>query len=197
MTLPVLFIFSFVLGAVPVSFIAGKLLRGIDIRQHGSGNPGATNAFRVLGPVPGVITFLLDALKGLIPVAIGVHIGGIAAIGAGVAAIAGHMYTPFLGFRGGKGVATSAGVFAALLPVPTALALAAFAVVLAVCRYVSAGSIVAACVLPLSAWYLHAAPERVVCAFIVGGAIIFKHRANVRRLLDGTESKISFTRKNT
>ncbi|MGA2090686.1 MAG: glycerol-3-phosphate 1-O-acyltransferase PlsY [Endomicrobiales bacterium] len=190
-------IFSYLLGSIPVSFLLGKLLKGIDIRQHGSGNPGATNVFRVLGPVPGIVTFVLDALKGFVPVAIAVHMAGneLSALIAGLCAILGHMYTLFLGFKGGKGVATSAGVFGALLPGPTALALATFAIVFALFRYVSLGSIAAALVLPLCAWYVDSFSIKTLCAALVAVIIIYKHRSNIRRLIDGTENKITFTRK--
>lgn len=188
---------AYLLGAIPFGYLMGKFLRGIDIRQHGSGNPGATNVFRVLGAGPGAVTLLLDALKGLLPVAVALRMGSseATAVAVGMSAIAGHMFTIFLRFRGGKGVATSAGVFAALLPGPAGLALAAFAVVFGVSGYVSLGSIVAAVVLPLSARLAGVTPLRFVCALTIGAFIIYKHLPNIRRLLDGTENKIRFNRK--
>ena len=119
------------------------------------------------------------------------------AIGAGLCAITGHMYTVFLGFKGGKGVATSAGVFGALLPAPAGLALAAFAAVFAATGYVSAGSIVAAVVLPLAGFFLGASPVRILCAALVAIVIIFQHTPNIRRLINGTENKISSRGGNT
>ena len=169
---------AYLLGAIPFGYLMGKFLRGIDIRQHGSGNPGATNVFRVLGAGPGAVTLLLDALKGLLPVAVALRMGSseATAVAVGMSAIAGHMFTIFLRFRGGKGVATSAGVFAALLPGPAGLALAAV-------------------VLPLSARLAGVTPLRFVCALTIGAFIIYKHLPNIRRLLDGTENKIRFNRK--
>lgn len=197
MTPLLLCITAYLLGAIPVGYLMGKFLRGIDIRQHGSGNPGATNAFRVLGAGPGAVTFLLDTLKGLLPVLAAVRMGSseATAVAVGMSAIAGHMYTIFLRFQGGKGVATSAGVFAALLPGPAGLALAAFAAVFGATGYVSLGSIVAAIVLPLSALLMDASPLRLFCALTIGAFIIYKHRPNIRRLIDGTENKIRFHRK--
>jgi len=184
---------SYLLGSIPSGYWLGKLLKGIDIRQHGSGNPGATNVFRVLGTGPGVVTLLLDILKGAMPVlwAQRVHPESLAvAVVTGVAAIMGHTTSPFLGFRGGKGVATSAGVFGALLPLPSAIALGTFLVTLLISRMVSASSILGALALPLAAFSLAEPPLLAYTSAAIAALVIWRHRSNIRRILARTESRI-------
>jgi len=146
-------ILSYLIGSFPTAIIAGRILKGIDIRQHGSGNAGATNVFRVLGWKAGLGVLFIDMFKGFVPV---FWVAGILCpspdnviyykIIAAIAAIIGHMWTIFAGFKGGKGVGTSAGVFIALAPVPLVGALLSFVLVVAVWRYVSLGSLIAALV---------------------------------------------------
>ena len=183
---------AYLIGSIPTGYWLGKLWKGIDVRQHGSGNLGATNVFRVLGTGPGVITLLIDILKGAIPVLLVKHLYPQfmnLPIAAGIAAIVGHTTSMFVGFRGGKGVATSAGVFAALLPLPTAIAVGVFALSFALSRMVSISSILAALALSLAAFIL--SPERGLAytAAAVACLVIWTHRGNIRRILDGTESR--------
>jgi len=184
---------SYLFGSVPYGYIIAKLFKNIDIRDFGSGNPGATNVFRVAGPRLGVIVFALDCLKGFLPVIGATYFFGnsnyAVALLAGLAAIAGHIFTPFLKFRGGKGVATGTGVFLALLPLITLAGALVFLAVFLVGRYVSLSSIIAGvCVCALS-WV--ARKPIGVCVFATATAIliIYTHRSNISRLLNGTENR--------
>ena len=187
---------AYLAGSIPFAFLAGKA-KGIDLRQHGSGNLGATNAIRVLGPRIGGLVYLGDTLKGMLPALIlPMYISasrpGIWAIIFGVAAIVGHVFPIFLmGQGGGKGVATAGGVFFGLAWKATLVALAAFVVVVAITRYVSAGSLAAATVLPISVLFFRGAYDPL---FAISAAVslfvIWMHRANISRLANGTESKI-------
>lgn len=196
-------IFAYLLGSIPFSFILGKMLQGIDLRKYGSGNVGATNALRVLGWKTGVAALLLDMLKGFGAVILARVIipdNNLILITAGFIAILGHMFTVFLRFKGGKGVATSAGVFAALIPVTFIITLLFFILLIAITRYVSLGSLTAALVLVLTQGYFTFRdgvrdPEFLVLALIVSLFIFIKHRTNIKRLWEGTENKISFRRK--
>lgn len=184
---------SYLLGSLPTGYLAGKL-RGVDIRSVGSGNIGATNVFRSLGKTAGIIVLLIDALKGFcacrfVPVLLQSAPSENIRIAAGVAAILGHNYTCWLRFRGGKGIATSAGVLLGWLPWSLAVVLGIWLVVFAISRYVSLASIVAALVLPLAAWWTHGSPRMVFIATLVGALAVYKHRSNIRRLLDGTEHR--------
>jgi glycerol-3-phosphate acyltransferase PlsY len=193
-------IIAYLLGSIPFSFLLGKIYKKVDLREHGSGNVGATNALRVLGWKTGVLAMLLDMFKGVAAIYIASSLlpeQVLLLISAGFMVILGHIFTIFLHFKGGKGVATSAGVFAALLPIPFLFALLSFIITTALSRYVSLGSIVAALVLIItqafftfrngvqSPWYL-------VLTLIVTFFIIMKHRANIKRLLNGTENRITF-----
>jgi glycerol-3-phosphate acyltransferase PlsY len=193
-----IFIGSYLIGSIPTGYIWGKALKGIDIREHGSGNVGATNVFRTLGKVPGILCLILDACKGLIPVLAAKSLGlpYWAFILTGILAIIGHIWTIFLGFRGGKGVATALGVFAALDPIAISIALAVFIILVAVTRYVSVGSIFGSLTFltaVLIQWFLGrdgVGLFLVIMTAIVVFLIIFKHRTNIKRLLNGTEGKI-------
>lgn len=197
MTLVLALLAAYALGSIPAAYLAGKS-RGIDLRKHGSGNLGATNVFRVLGPRVGVAVFLFDMLKGALPVLYfwrwvdpSIASPVIVQILCGIAAIAGHVRPLWLGFgRGGKGVATAGGVFLALAPVETSLALAAFAVTLLASGYVSLGSLVAATLLPVLLFIRDGAraPLFIVCA-IVALFVFWTHRANIERLRQGTENR--------
>ncbi len=184
---------SYLLGSIPTGYWLGKAWKGIDIRTQGSGNVGATNVVRVLGVGPGVITFLIDCLKGALPVLWVQHTypGALGwATCAGLAAILGHTTSPFVRFQGGKGVATSGGAFAALLPIPTGIGFAVFLVCLAFSRMVSASSILAAVALAVSAFKF--APDPMLAYAVTGVSlvVIWKHRDNIKRILAGTESRI-------
>ncbi len=195
---------GFALGGIPSGLLVGRA-RGVDLRTAGSKNIGATNAFRVLGAPWGALVFVLDALKGfaatLIPRALEGLVPGAAtvdprilALTAGVAAILGHVFMPWLGFKGGRGVATSLGVFLGILPVPSLLALALWILLVAISRRVSVGSVGAAVAYPiLVALFTRSDPQRlgvIVVSALVALLIIVRHTANIRRLLNGTEPPI-------
>jgi glycerol-3-phosphate acyltransferase PlsY len=196
---------GYVLGAIPSSLIAGRLIkgRGFDLRQHGSGNAGATNAFRVLGPGAGVCVLCFDVLKGFAASAFAVTLAGGSVlsadplalpIAAGSAAVLGHAYPVFCGFRGGKGVATAAGVMIAIYPTGLAHCSGVFAAVLILTGYVSAASICGSLSLPL---FLMLWPPEIGrgslaltgIAVLVPAFVILTHRANIRRLVSGTENR--------
>jgi glycerol-3-phosphate acyltransferase PlsY len=183
---------SYFIGAIPVGSLIAQRMRGIDIREHGSGNPGATNVWRVVGKKAGIITLAFDILKGLLPVLFVRWVypreAGTAAL-CGLTAIAGHNWSPFLNFKGGKGVATSGGVFLALLPIPTIAALAAFGLTVKRTKHISAGSLAAAVTLPVTAFIVPTIPLYRFAAVAVGIVVIMKHRANIQRLREGTEPR--------
>jgi glycerol-3-phosphate acyltransferase PlsY len=225
---------AFLLGSVPFGLILAKL-NGIDIRQHGSGNIGATNVLRVIGKKYGITCLILDALKGFLPVVLAVNLIQIAGrpiqvpvgffpeswilvmpetraltaqiihILTALAAILGHNYSPWVGFKGGKGIATSAGVLLALMPVAALLLMVIWAVLFLATRYVSIASVGAAAALPLLTLYGAYAHGRLqngtwnkpLFAFsvVVGGLAIWKHRANLARLRQGTENRFQPRRK--
>jgi glycerol-3-phosphate acyltransferase PlsY len=188
---------AFLLGGVPFAALAARL-KGVDLRSKGSGNLGATNAIRVLGARAGVPVLLADVGKGFaaaagIPALLG---GGGAALPliCGAAAIAGHVWTPFLRFRGGKGVATAGGVFLALAPRGVGIAALAFAVTFLASRYVSLASMVAAVVLPLALWGTGASRPILLAGVGICALVLVRHRANLSRLAAGTEHRVRFGR---
>ena len=184
---------SYLLGSIPTSYLTVRLIKGQDLRTLGSGNLGATNLFRVLGWKYAVPVGIFDMLKGAVPVLVfAPRAGGtdIAAVLLGLAAIAGHVFSVFVGFKGGKGVATGAGVVLGLAPWAFLVALATWALIVKASGYVSLGSIVASGILPLAVYVLH--PERRPLLWVFGGlsaAILLLHRANIRRLVAGTEHR--------
>jgi glycerol-3-phosphate acyltransferase PlsY len=181
------------IGSIPTGYWLGRIWKGIDIRQQGSGNVGATNVLRLLGKGPAALTLVIDILKGVLPVLwIERQFPGmtVLAVAAGLAAIVGHMTSPFVGFRGGKGVATSAGVFAALLPLSSMVALLTFGACLAVTRWVSLSSILGALALAISAVLLSPSPLLRIASGAAAVLILWKHRANVLRLWNGTEPRL-------
>jgi glycerol-3-phosphate acyltransferase PlsY len=182
---------SYIVGAVPFGLLVAKWWAGIDVREHGSRNIGATNVYRVVGKPAGILVFTLDVGKGLWP-PLAAHALGLRTewqLGAGFAAILGHNFSPFLGFRGGKGIATSLGVLLGVVWQVGAAAFALWAVLVGLTGYVSVGSIAAAASLPpfTLLFYPHDTP-RLIFAFVAGVFAIFKHLSNIKRLLDGTES---------
>ena len=206
-------ILSYLVGSIPTSIIAGRLLKGIDIREHGSGNAGATNAFRVLGWKPGLAVALFDMGKGIftilvisriefLPEWLGTYDGPavLVPILCCCLAIIGHMFPVFAGFRGGKGVAAGAGAFFALHPVTAAICLAVFTMVLVASGYVSLSSIFAAVTLPLSYVLLILITRGqfdtvwIVFTSLVAALIILMHRRNISRLLAGTENRFEKVR---
>ena len=203
---------AYLLGSIPTGFLVAKA-KGIDIRTVGSGNIGATNAMRVLGKPAGIFVLLMDALKGfaacswlvvlLFPVVYG-DPGRIpnadelerACIIAGIFAVLGHNYTCWLKFKGGKGIATSAGVYLALAPWALLIAVAVFVLVLLATRYVSVGSIAAAIALAAAVWILP--PHNLLLGIVttvLGILAIYKHKGNIQRLVAGTENRLQFRKK--
>ena len=190
---------AYLLGSVPTGFLIARS-RGIDIRRVGSGNIGATNAFRVLGRAAGTAVLLVDAAKGAAAVLVCPVLAGIAVPGAepaalrltaALGAVLGHNYTCWLGFRGGKGIATSAGVLAALVPAAFGITLAAFLATLALSRIVSLSSVAAAVVLPFAvAFTPPGSRSLVILTTVLSVVAIIRHRANLGRLLAGTEPRI-------
>lgn len=186
---------SYLAGSVPFAYLAGRS-RGIDLRQHGSGNLGATNASRVLGRRLGALVYVADTLKGMLPALllpgfIDAHRPDLWAIGFGVAAIAGHVRPVFLmGQGGGKGVATAGGVFFGLAWQPAVIALVAFVAVVAVTRFVSAGSLTAAVVLPVAIFFFRGAGALFLISCAIGALVIWMHRGNIARLTSGSEPKL-------
>jgi glycerol-3-phosphate acyltransferase PlsY len=190
----------YLLGAIPSGYLAGMAC-GIDVRTAGSGNIGATNVMRVLGKRAGAIVLAADACKGFVsawwvPV-LALHFfpeSGVPRehlkVAGGVAAIVGHIYSCWLWFKGGKGIATSAGVVMAWAPFACLTALAVWGLVLAVSRYVSAASIAAAIVLPFAVWLFNGSPTMTLVMTCVSILSIYKHKANIQRLLKGTESRV-------
>lgn len=183
---------SYMAGAVPTGLWLGLALRGVDIRQHGSQNIGATNTMRVLGKPLGAVALCVDILKGFVAVWLIARLStwGYAPLTCGLAAILGHVTSPFIGFKGGKGVATSAGVFLGLAPLPTAIAAAVFFAVLAATRMVSAGSIAAALALASTVFLWTSDHVLQTIAVAVAALVVFRHRSNIRRIIQGTENRI-------
>jgi acyl phosphate:glycerol-3-phosphate acyltransferase len=187
---------SFLAGSVPFAWIATRWRSGIDLRKVGSGNVGATNAGRVLGRTWFLFIFTLDALKGALPVLFLPDLPGIppewrlhVRLGCGLASILAHVFCPWLGFKGGKGVATGAGVVLALALFPSLAAFGAFVVTLAISRYMSLASCVGCAALGPAAWAFGEPREIVVFFTVVGAFVIFLHRPNLGRIAAGTEPK--------
>jgi glycerol-3-phosphate acyltransferase PlsY len=213
-------ILSYLAGSVPTSIIVSKLVRGIDIREHGSGNAGGSNVFRVLGWKYGILVILLDALKGALAVIVVARLYldsipfknitpfddfTLVQIICGVTAVIGHIWTVFAGFRGGKGIATGLGVLIMIVTIDMALALGIFFLVVTYSRYISLGSIAAAVSVPLILiirenlfgidiqGYHTVLPFTIMLALLV----LYTHRKNIERIIKGSESKISFVKKNS
>ena len=198
-------VLSYLIGSVPFSIIVTRLIKGIDIREHGSKNAGATNVFRVLGPVPGLLVLLLDAAKGLIAVLFLTKISLGGALGldpiylkllAAVSATLGHVYTIFAGFKGGKGIGTGAGALLGLIPREVGLSLIIFALVVSLTRYISVGSLAAATFISLlittEKFILKVKIPLilVIACWGLTALVFYTHRNNIRRLLTGTERKM-------
>ena len=178
---------SYLLGSIPTGFLWAKA-RGIDIRKVGSGNIGATNVMRALGKGPGSAVLLIDAAKGFLPVFWAQGRGIELQMVCCIAVIAGHNWTCWLKFKGGKGVATSAGALAAMLPVPLLCGLAVWGVVFGLSRYVSLASVCGAVALPVATWWQK--PEFFWLTVFLSAIVIYKHKANLQRLLAGTENRV-------
>jgi len=218
LNLLVIILLSYLVGAIPTSIIMSKLVKGIDIRNHGSGNAGGSNVFRVMGWKYGITVILLDATKGMIAVLLvsRLYFGNfpfpnatpfddftLVQIIAGFAAILGHIWTIFAGFKGGKGIATGLGILVSIVTVDMLLGLVVFAIVVGVSKYISLGSLAAAFSVPLFmiirenvfgvdiSGYHTILPLAIILAFLV----MYTHKANIGRLINGNENKISLSKK--
>jgi len=195
----ILILLSYLVGAIPFGYIIGKLWKGIDVREHGSGNIGFTNVLRTVGTVPGFIVMILDICKGVVAVV------GIAKLGelnlailpvlCGLAAIIGHNWTVYLKFKGGKGIDTTIGVFIVLNPIATLVSLAIWIIAVAITRYVSLGSILFVICLPIAIFVINLANKQYITTVLVAAIFamvfaVYKHLSNIERLLNGTEHKI-------
>ncbi len=198
---------AYLLGSIPTGYLVARA-RGIDIRSVGSGNIGATNALRVLGKPAGITVLLTDFLKGwlacfflprlLFPAALldaAGWEGKVPIMLAAVAAVLGHNYPCWLKFKGGKGIATSAGVLTAMVPEALLIILSLFIIFTALTRFVSVGSLVASFTLPFATWFTTRDVTLTLVTGAMGALAIYKHRANIQRLLNGTESRVSFAKK--
>lgn len=211
LSLVVILILSYLVGSIPGSVWVGKAIHGIDVRQHGSGNPGATNAFRVLGWKSGVLCSVIDVGKGLfaagviatirldaLPIGIDAwQTDTVVRLMAGIAAVVGHMFPVWARFHGGKGVNTSAGVLFALTPFSMVITLAAFFITLVATRYVSVASLTAVVVFPSTVAirrYVFGIesldPSLLILSVVMALCIIIAHRPNIKRLIDGTENRV-------
>lgn len=192
MTFILVLLAAYLIGAIPTGIILTKLAGGDDIRKSGSGNIGATNVYRVAGRKLGVITLIGDILKGLIPLLVAhsaFHIEGDAIALVALAAFVGHCYPVYLGFKGGKGVATALGVFLVLSPKAILCTIALFGLVLWRWRYISLASISAAATAPFLVLLFERSLALFAATLIIGGIIIWRHRQNIDRLLAGNENK--------
>jgi len=193
----VLVFVAYLLGSIPFGLMLANLLGGKDVREHGSGNIGATNVSRVAGPLAGVLTLACDTLKGAAAVSLAGHFTGRSALWmvlAGSAALVGHCFPVWLAFKGGKGVATALGVFVLLCPLAALAGSALFLLVFVFWRYVSLASITAAAAMPLLVYFLWAPPHAPPLAVTFGtlfaaATVIYKHKSNLRRLASGSEPK--------
>ncbi len=196
---------AYLLGSIPSGYLVAKA-KGVDIRSVGSGNIGATNVFRILGKPAGIFVLVMDGLKGFaacwwVVDAIRQRWGGEAVdieylrITAGLAVVLGHNYTCWLRFKGGKGIATSAGALAALVPWALIIILTLWIVTFALTRYVSLGSILASAVLPIATWLTGGSVTMIAVTTLMAVLAIYKHKANIQRLLNGTENRIGGKKK--
>lgn len=194
--LPLALLLSFGIGSIPFGVLLGKI-RGVDVRAVGSGNIGATNVWRALGPTMGVLSFALDVLKGLAGPLLGRWLlpgleWGIAL--CGIAAVLGHIFSPFLGFKGGKGISTSLGALFGLMPPVGLAAFALWGVVLGLSRMISLASVAACLALPVLALLFHVPAPSFWVALLMGSFAFVKHIPNLKRIAAGTEPKIGATK---
>lgn len=187
-----LILFCYLVGSIPFSYIFSRVLGGVDIRARGTGNVGATNVLRTLGIKIAILSLMGDLSKGAISGWLGLHYGGmyLGAICA-IIAVTGHCWPVFLGFRGGKGVATAAGAALVLVPKVFILLALIFVIVIGISRYVSLGSICAAAMLPVLTLLVYYSGIYTLMSLVIAVMVIFRHRTNIERLRNGTEKKIN------
>jgi acyl phosphate:glycerol-3-phosphate acyltransferase len=184
---------SYLLGSIPFGYILVRVFQGVDVRDIGSGNIGATNVARTAGKGVGILTLFLDAAKGAIPILIGdrvLHLSSVWLCAVGLAAVVGHVLPIYLKLRGGKGVATALGVFLALSPASTGVAVAAFLVTFLVTKIVSLGSLIGAIVLTATSWFVDGRREVTVLAIVCTLIIVVRHQGNIRRMLERQEPQL-------
>jgi acyl-phosphate glycerol 3-phosphate acyltransferase len=193
----VLMIVAYILGSIPNALWIGKVFKGIDVREHGSKNTGSTNAARVLGAKLGILTLILDISKGAIPTLIATMLldSSISVILVGICAILGHSFSIFMKFKGGKAVATTVGVFIVLVPGAILLVAVIFFLVFGITRYVSLSSMIGAISLPIWIIIFYKNIPLTIFGIIIAILIIVRHKSNIQRLLNGTESKFSINKK--
>ena len=186
---------AYLVGGIPFGYLIGRM-RGVDVRTVGSKNIGATNVFRTVGKKWGLLAFLCDVLKGLLPTLAARHFVPDVALWVGVATVVGHMLTPYMKFKGGKGVATAFGMLLGLLPCMVGCAFALFSIMFACTNYISLGSCSAALFMGIAVWFPVLGARGVAdlpqCILVtaISAFVIFKHRSNIGRLLGGTENKV-------
>ena len=192
MSLPLLALLGYLIGSIPFSFMVARLFGVKDVRTVGSGNVGATNVMRSAGKVPGILALLLDGSKGAVTVVLARGLTSSEALvcAAGICAMVGHLCPVWLGFRGGKGVATGAGLFLPLAPGALGIAALTFVATVATTRYVSLASILASLALPVAAYLLGGTTTVVVTAVVAASMVVVKHHANLGRLVRGVEPKL-------
>lgn len=190
-----IFLGAYLLGAIPFAYFAGRF-KGVDVRQHGSGNVGTTNAFRLLGVKMGVLVLVGDALKGALAALIGYWaFGAWGGILGGLLAMVGHSWNPYFGFKpSGKGVASGFGIILVLMPKITLIALLLFILVVALSRYVSLGSVLAALSVGIMVFLFQEPLAYKVFAVLAVSVVIFRHKSNMQRILNGTENRLQFKR---
>jgi glycerol-3-phosphate acyltransferase PlsY len=197
LALAVCAILAYLLGSIPTGYLMARA-KGVDIRSLGSGNIGATNVFRALGKAPGIITLAVDCAKGtaavvvvprLVARTLAVELNELAPILCALAVILGHNYTCWLRFKGGKGIATSAGALLGLAHVAVLVCLGVWLIVFGLSRYVSAASIVAAVALPVAVWFTHHTGWLFYLSLSLSALAVWRHRSNIQRLIQGTESR--------
>lgn len=214
-TLTVLFI-SYILGSIPSAIWVGKLTKGVDVREHGSGNAGTTNTFRVLGVPFGITVFVMDFMKGFVPsfwlsaIAFDLFSGPLSPpnweveaflrIACGVTAVVGHMFPIFARFKGGKGAATACGMLFGIEPISIGISFAVFGLTLVISRYVSLASIISTALYPITLLVMryvlgiYVDGSIIIFGAFIASGIIYKHKSNIGRLLNGTESKVGSTK---
>ncbi|WEK55675.1 MAG: glycerol-3-phosphate 1-O-acyltransferase PlsY [Candidatus Cohnella colombiensis] len=191
-------VLSYLIGSISFSILFARWLRKIDIRQHGSGNAGATNTLRVLGVGPAICVFLLDAVKGIVAVLLGLWLGDDQSwipVLCGLLAIAGHNWPIYFRFKGGKGIATTVGVLATLAFFPTLIAGITAIIIITLTRYVSLGSLIFAVLLPILVFCFGFDSARFWGALMIAVLAIVRHRKNIVKLIQGTENKLGRSKK--
>lgn len=195
---PLVLALCYLLGSIPASYLIARWAAGVDLRTAGSGNVGASNVLRVAGPAGYAAAIALDVAKGLAAVLVVPVLGGghLLQTGGGIAAVFGHMFPLWLGFRGGKGVATTVGVFLGLSPLATLLAAGVWLAVILSTRYASVASLLAVASLPFLLYGVHrwARPELLVLSVILLAVVVWRHRPNLKRLAEGRETRLTWNR---